>query len=88
MGSERPSVIKKHAMKVLERFVRKNPTATTCNIKEQVPEVAAISVKHTSRPVKEKTEDTIKDSSPEASPNTQNKKEEAGLCQTVLPFYR
>ncbi len=32
-------------MKVLERFDRKNPTATASNIKEQVPEVAAVSVK-------------------------------------------
>jgi hypothetical protein len=54
MGSEWPCVIKKHAMKVLERFVRKNPTATAGDIKEQVPEVAAVSMKHISRPIKEK----------------------------------
>jgi hypothetical protein len=33
-GSVRPSVINSHAMKVLERFVRKNPTATAGDIKE------------------------------------------------------
>jgi hypothetical protein len=41
-------------MKVLERSVRKNPTATSGDIKEQVPEVAAVSVKHISRLIKEK----------------------------------
>jgi hypothetical protein len=53
-GSVRPFVINSHAMKVLERFVRKNPTATAGNINEQVPEVAAVSVKHISRLITKK----------------------------------
>jgi hypothetical protein len=39
---------------VLERFVRKNPTATAGDIKEQILEMAALSMKHISRLVKEK----------------------------------
>jgi transposase len=52
-GSGRPPVINSYALKVLERFVKKNPTATAGEIKAQVPEVAAVSVKHISRLIKE-----------------------------------
>jgi hypothetical protein len=52
-GSGRPCVINSYALKMLDRFVEKNPTATTGEIKAQVLEVAAVSVKHISRLVKE-----------------------------------
>jgi hypothetical protein len=47
-GSGRPCVINSYALNVLDRFVKKNPTATAGEIKAKVPEVAAISVKHIS----------------------------------------
>jgi hypothetical protein len=42
-GSGHPAVIPKHALKVLERFVKKNPHTTEGDIKEKVKEVAATS---------------------------------------------
>jgi transposase len=45
-GSGRPATITSSDLKILERFVKKNPRATAGDIKEQVPEVAAVSVKH------------------------------------------
>ncbi len=55
-GSGRPCVINTYALKVLDRFVKKNPTATAGEIKAQVPEVATVSIKHISRLIK----DTLK----------------------------
>jgi hypothetical protein len=81
MGSGQPSVINKQAMKVVERFVRKNPTATTS------PRGGHHFCEAYQQSHKGKTEDTAKDSSPEASPDTQNEKELAGFCQTVPSFY-
>jgi hypothetical protein len=37
-GSGRPCVIDSYALKVVDRFVKKNPTATAGEIKAQVPE--------------------------------------------------
>jgi transposase len=45
-GSGRPKKIPGHALKILERFVKKNPLATAGDIKQQVPEVSGISVRH------------------------------------------
>jgi hypothetical protein len=44
--SGRPAIITSRDREILERFVKKNPRATAGNIKEQLPEVAAVSVKH------------------------------------------
>jgi transposase len=53
-GSGRPAIIPKHGLKVMERFVRKHPMATAGDIKEQVPEVAAVSLRHIRRLLVEK----------------------------------
>jgi transposase len=45
-GSGRPPIITKHGLKCIERYVRKNPWATAGDIKEKVPEVAAIGLSH------------------------------------------
>ena len=48
-GSGRPVTITNHALKVLERYIKKNPHATACGIKKEVPEVAAVSERHINR---------------------------------------
>jgi hypothetical protein len=53
-ASGRPSVISKHALKILERYVKKNPAATAGNIKDNVPEVAAVLLQHIRRLLVEK----------------------------------
>jgi transposase len=45
-GSGRPKKIPGHALKVLEQFFKKNSCATAGEIKQQVPEVSGISVRH------------------------------------------
>jgi hypothetical protein len=45
-GSGHPAVISKDALKILERFVKKNPAATAGDIKENVPEAAAVLLRH------------------------------------------
>jgi hypothetical protein len=45
-GSGHPPIITKHGLKCLERYVRKNPWATAGDIKEKVPEVAAVGLRH------------------------------------------
>ncbi len=47
-------MISKDALKILERFVKKNPAATAGDNKENVPEVAAISLRHIRRLLVEK----------------------------------
>ncbi len=45
-GSGRPPIIIKHGLKYMERYVRKNPWANASDIKEKVPEVAAVGLRH------------------------------------------
>ncbi len=48
-----PFIITSHARKVLERSLKKNPHGTPGDIKEQVPEVTAVSLKHIIQLIKE-----------------------------------
>jgi hypothetical protein len=45
-GSGCAAVISKHALKVMERFEKKNLVATASDFKEKVPEVAAVLLQH------------------------------------------
>jgi len=45
-GSGHPVTITNHALKVLERYFKKNPHATASRIKKNVSEVAAVSERH------------------------------------------
>jgi hypothetical protein len=53
-GFRGPAVISKYALKILERYVKKNLGATAGDIKENVPEVAAVSLRHIRRLLVEK----------------------------------
>ncbi len=44
-GSSRPTTIRSHALKILERYVKKNPCSTACIIKQEVPEVACLTAR-------------------------------------------
>ncbi len=45
-GSGRPAMIKSHTMKVLERSIRKNPRSMARIVKQEVPEVACLTVRN------------------------------------------
>jgi hypothetical protein len=45
-GSGHPPIITKHGLKCMERYVRQNPWATAGDIKEKVPEVTAVGLRH------------------------------------------
>jgi hypothetical protein len=45
-GSGHPPIIIKHGLKCMERYVRKNPWATAGDIKEKVPEFAAVGLRY------------------------------------------
>ncbi len=82
-GSGRPKKIPGHALKILERFVKKNPLATAGDIKQQVPEVSSISVRHINWLILKK----LKMPSRIAAQKpllTKKMKEKAGFCQETL----
>ncbi len=79
-GSGCPAVISKDALKILERFVKKNPAATADDIKENVPEVAAVSLRHIRRLLVEKLRMRSKNCRPQASPNQANEGQKTGFC--------
>jgi hypothetical protein len=45
-GSGCPAMIKSHALKVLERYIEKNPRSTAHIVKQEVPEVACLTVRY------------------------------------------
>jgi hypothetical protein len=45
-GSGHPTMIKSHALKVLEKYVRKNLRLTARIIKQEVPKVACLMVQY------------------------------------------
>ncbi len=53
-GSGHPAVISKHVLKILERYLKKNPVATAGNIKENVLEIASVTLRHIRRLLVEK----------------------------------
>ncbi len=63
----------------------KNPYATAGDIQQADPRVGHCFTEALQPSHQGETQDTVKDASPEASPDTQNE-EEAGLCQTVSYF--
>ncbi len=77
-GSGHPAMIKSYALKVLERYLKKNPRSTARIVKQEVPEVACPLYQP---PDSDATENSVQNGGPETPPNEEIKtKREVGFC--------
>jgi hypothetical protein len=80
-GSGSPASITSSNLKILERFVKKILRATAGNIKEQVPEVAMVSVKHINWLIVNKLNNRSRIATQKHLLTEKNKGQNTGLCQ-------
>jgi IS30 family transposase len=79
-GSGRPAMIKSHALKVLERYVKKNPRSTARIVKQEVPEVACLTVRYINHLILKRLKIPSRMAAQKPPPNEENEVKEADFC--------